>query len=98
AMREIDGLIAPVEEDEVRNPALPLAWKPESGLAFDRVTVEIDGKKLLDDLTFDVRTGWIGIIGASGSGKSTLINVLAGQLEPAEGTIRSGSLTASSLK
>lgn len=43
---------------------------------------------ILEDLTFDVPPNtMVAIVGRSGSGKTTLIKVLAGLLEPSEGTI-----------
>ncbi len=41
----------------------------------------------LDDLTFDVQSGIVGLVGANGAGKSTLIKVLLGLLPPTSGTV-----------
>lgn len=45
----------------------------------NNLSVTIDGKKILDNLTFTCRSGEItAIVGENGAGKSTLINCLAG--------------------
>ena len=45
--------------------------------------------KILDGITLDVEPGTtVAIVGRSGSGKTTLVRVLAGLLEPTEGTVR----------
>ena len=44
--------------------------------------------KALEDISFGVREGeFIAIVGPSGCGKSTLLSIIAGLLEPEEGTI-----------
>lgn len=49
----------------------------------------IDGKVLVEDLTFDVYGGEIfGFIGPSGSGKTSTIRLLTGVYGPTEGTVR----------
>lgn len=43
---------------------------------------------LFEDLTFSLAKGdCVGIIGKNGKGKSTLLNVIAGELEPLEGSV-----------
>ncbi len=47
-----------------------------------------DSAKILEDISIDIPAGkTIAIVGRSGSGKTTLVKVLAGMLEPTEGTI-----------
>jgi molybdate transport system ATP-binding protein len=52
------------------------------------VTVLVDGRAVLRGLDWTVRAGerW-GVVGANGAGKSTLLRLLAGEEQPAEGTI-----------
>lgn len=46
-----------------------------------------DGKKALDDVSFDVRRGEIfGLLGPNGAGKSTLINILSGMVSKTSGS------------
>jgi ATP-binding cassette subfamily F protein uup len=55
------------------------------------VTVEVGGRVLFDDLTWQVGPGdRIGIVGANGSGKTTLLRVLTGALAPTAGTVKRG--------
>ena len=54
----------------------------------ERLGHEWPGKRVLKNQTFSVFEGdRIGIVGLNGDGKSTLIRLLAGTLEPDEGTI-----------
>ncbi len=49
-------------------------------------------KKLLEDTSFSLNEGEkVGIIGVNGTGKSTLLKILAGLLQPDEGTVTKGS-------
>ncbi|MGE0628050.1 MAG: heme ABC transporter ATP-binding protein [Hyphomicrobiaceae bacterium] len=46
------------------------------------------GRKLLDDIRLDFRSGKVtGIIGPNGAGKSTLLRVMAGEIRPEGGTV-----------
>jgi len=48
----------------------------------------INGKKIVDDVSFDVKSGdMISIIGPNGSGKSTLIRLISGELIPTNGKV-----------
>ena len=52
------------------------------------VTVEIDGKKILNSISYQFNKGHIyGIIGPNGAGKTTYLKVLSGFLKPAEGMV-----------
>jgi len=55
------------------------------------VAVEIDGARLLDEVSITAETGTtLSIVGPNGAGKSTLLRVLAGLLEPVAGEVRAG--------
>ncbi|MFF8289767.1 ABC-F family ATP-binding cassette domain-containing protein [Streptomyces sp. NPDC016309] len=47
-----------------------------------------DGTEVLDRFQLAVGPGRTGLIGVNGSGKSTLLKLIAGELTPAEGTVR----------
>ncbi|MEU4266501.1 ABC-F family ATP-binding cassette domain-containing protein [Streptomyces sp. NPDC026092] len=47
-----------------------------------------DGTQVLDDFQLTVGPGRTGLIGLNGSGKSTLLKLVAGELTPADGTVR----------
>lgn len=63
----------------------------------NNITVIIDEKEILKDVSFHVNKGMVGVIGASGSGKSTLIHLLAGRLPYEDGTVNINGKTFSSL-
>ncbi|MBT9330801.1 ABC-F family ATP-binding cassette domain-containing protein [Paracidobacterium acidisoli] len=51
------------------------------------------GRALFSNLNFAVTAGMrLGLVGANGSGKTTLLRLIAGELEPEEGTIRRANL------
>jgi iron complex transport system ATP-binding protein len=55
------------------------------------VSVVIDGARILDDITLDVRGGEIlALVGPNGAGKSTLLAVLSGDRKRASGSIDYG--------
>lgn len=47
-----------------------------------------DGTPVLDDLQIAFGPGRSGLVGVNGSGKSTLLRLIAGELTPADGTVR----------
>jgi len=42
---------------------------------------------VIDDASFDLGSGWTGLVGANGAGKSTLLSLLAGEHPPDAGSI-----------
>ena len=55
--------------------------------AVDGVTRAYGGVPVLDEVSLSVGTGVTAVVGPNGSGKSTLLGVLAGAVEPTEGTV-----------
>ncbi len=55
----------------------------------ERVTVRVDGRDVLRGLDFALAAGErVAVVGANGAGKSTFLRLLAGEEQPAAGTIR----------
>ncbi len=55
----------------------------------ERVGKTLGGRRLFRDMNLTVSPGVrIGLVGANGSGKTTLLKILAGELQPDEGTVR----------
>ena len=58
------------------------------GIKVENLTKIFDGKKVLDNISFDVEDGsTLAIVGFSGSGKSTVLKIIAGLIQKDEGTI-----------
>lgn len=49
---------------------------------------------VLRDVSFRLSPGWYGLVGENGAGKTTLLRVLAGQLKPDHGFVRTEPATA----
>lgn len=66
----------------------------EAALAVDDLTGMRGGRILFRGLSFAVAAGRaLAVEGANGAGKTSLLRMVAGFLEPAEGTIRFGQIT-----
>ncbi len=58
------------------------------GLEVSSVHFRVDGKELIDDISFTARPGTLtAIIGGSGAGKTTLSRLIAGYTRPSQGAI-----------
>jgi Fe-S cluster assembly ATP-binding protein len=59
--------------------AHPTATSPPTVLALKNVTLDLGGKRILDDLSIDFWAGHVhAVIGPNGAGKSTMANVIMG--------------------
>ncbi|PLS30715.1 hemin ABC transporter ATP-binding protein [Bifidobacterium margollesii] len=57
-------------------------------LALDRVSVEIGDRRILSDVTLDVRAGEVlSLVGPNGAGKSTLLNAITGDVPLSGGDV-----------
>jgi iron complex transport system ATP-binding protein len=57
-------------------------------LTVDQVTVEIEGKRLVDSVLFDLQPGeFLGLVGPNGSGKSSLLRTIYRVLKPIAGQV-----------
>ncbi len=58
-------------------------------ICFDSVDFEMDGKKILEDISFTIKKGkTLGIMGATGAGKSTIVNLIERFYDVTGGAIR----------
>ena len=61
-------------------------------LRVDGVSVSFGGRRVLDEVSFEVRPGeFTGLIGSNGVGKTTLLRVILGTQRPDAGTVRFGA-------
>ncbi len=57
------------------------------GIVGRNIRFEIDGNRILNDVSFDFESGFIGIIGPNGAGKTTLLRMISGYLKPDSGSV-----------
>ena len=75
--------------DEELSQALFNQYDINGDISFDHVSYTCGGRKILDDVSFEIKAGQtLGIMGATGSGKSTLINLLKRMYDVTEGCIK----------
>ena len=88
-LRLLEPLGAPEEKAASANPGRKIpALTSAPAITFRRVSVEISGNKVLEDLDFTIQPGsHVAVIGHSGSGKSTLAGVLLGWFQPSQGEV-----------
>ena len=71
--------------------AMPEITRPDASIAFDHVDLDIDGRRLLDDISQAIPAGTtLGITGPTGSGKTLLTSLVARLADPTNGTVRFG--------
>ena len=94
-----------IELDEIRPSSRNypyIDFRPNREIGNEVLTVEhlsktIDGVKVLDDISFVVgREDKIAFVGSNGLAKTTLFQILAGQMEPDEGSYKWGITTSQS--
>ena len=59
----------------------------EVDISLSSATLAVDGISILNDLSFNVRSSRIGVVGRNGSGKSSLARLLAGLIAPKSGSV-----------
>ena len=88
-----EALIAgvPPPRDDVELTAFARRRLGRTVLELEGVTVRLDGRALLDGVTWRVGPGErVGVVGVNGSGKTTLLRLLAGELAPSAGRLVRG--------
>ena len=61
-------------------------------LELQKVSVQYGGFTAVEDITFEVPAGqFVAVVGPTGCGKSSLLNLVAGLLAPAQGSVRTGA-------
>ena len=94
-----------IELDEIRPSSRKypyIDFRPNREIGNEVLTVEhlsktIDGVNVLDDISFVVgREDKIAFVGSNGLAKTTLFQILAGQMEPDEGSYKWGITTSQS--
>lgn len=62
-------------------------------ISVENLSVQFDGKKVLNQISFQVKTGEIiGLVAPNGTGKSTLLNALMNYINPHQGVIEINQL------
>jgi lincosamide and streptogramin A transport system ATP-binding/permease protein len=87
AIEDRRGLLGNRESD--RSLELPDQGRsPEVILSVSNLSVDIDGRRIIDDLSLTLNRGErVAIVGRNGSGKTTLLRAIAGDITPDSGTI-----------
>lgn len=77
------------DQDTVKQETKDLVRKPVTGtIVFDRVSYEVNGKRLLKDVSFSIQPNTKNaIIGPTGSGKSLILSLITGLIQPTSGQI-----------
>ena len=68
-------------------------------LSARNISLDIDGRRILNDISFDVFPGEVvSLIGPNGAGKSTLLSVISGDVKPVSGSVELAGAPLSSYK
>ncbi len=93
--RKIKEVLDFSDEVIVKEPVMHLS-QDDSTVSFEHVSLTLEGKVILKDVSFSVAKGQtLGIMGETGSGKSTIINLLTRFVEPTSGVIKIGGIDIS---
>ena len=78
-----------VAGDEELSGAMFSEFDINGDIEFDHVTYQAGDRKLLDDVSFEIKAGQtLAIMGSTGSGKTTLINLLKRMYDVTDGSIK----------
>jgi phospholipid/cholesterol/gamma-HCH transport system ATP-binding protein len=82
-----------------RRPDPDLGRAPQAAVRLENVTKAFGGRKVLDDVSFEVRSGsGFVILGRSGTGKSVTLRHMVGLVRPDSGRVMIGDDEISALK
>ncbi len=88
-MKKILNTEVEIESPEADNK--PANDEDSGALTFEKVSFTMDGKKILNDLSFTLGKGkTLGIMGATGAGKSTVVNLIERFYDVTDGRISIG--------
>ena len=81
--------ISPRRRADTKNAGAPdISEEGASLVRVSNIDVDLYGKRILEDVSFDVKEGQIvAVVGPSGCGKTTLLRVLAGLVAPSRGEV-----------
>jgi ABC transport system ATP-binding/permease protein len=84
----------PVVEEDIELVIPPPPQLGNRTVEVSGLGMELGGKKLFSNFSFTFENGRrVGVCGRNGLGKSTLLRIIIGQLQPLEGTVKTGQLT-----
>lgn len=84
----------PVVEEDVELVIPPPPQLGNRTVELTNLGMELGGRTLFSGFSFTFENGQrIGVCGRNGLGKSTLLRIIIGQLQPTDGTVKTGQLT-----
>lgn len=87
------------EEDDKEKDRVGVDQITSSDINLKNVNVELDGKKILDDVNLDIPSGSMAFLeGASGAGKTTLMKIISGYYHPISGEAKFGGIDVENIK
>ena len=91
---EIAAQDGPAIEEEVELVIPPPPQLGNRVVELSNLRMDLGGRTLFRGFNFTFEHGQrIGVAGRNGTGKTTLLKLIIGELEPAEGTVKTGQLT-----
>lgn len=91
---EVAAQNAPTVEEDMELVIPPPPQLGNRTVELTNAGMTLAGRNLFSGFSFNFENGRrIGICGRNGLGKTTLLKIIIGQLQPTEGTIKTGSLT-----
>ena len=87
------------EENGKENTRVSMSETKNSDINLKNVNVELDNKKILDNVNLDIPSGSMAYLeGASGAGKTTLMKIISGYYRPTSGEVKIGDVPVENIK